>query len=73
MRKIIVFAFEPSFGAETYVGKLSMVSTVPLGVPSCTLPERQHSLVDLYERGCILKGRYLPHPSGCRHFDLQVR
>ena len=41
----IDFAFEPPSGAATYVWRLSIVSTFPVGVPSCTLPERQHELI----------------------------
>jgi hypothetical protein len=45
VRKITDLAFDPSFGAATYVCRLSMVSTFPVGVPSWTLPERQHELI----------------------------
>lgn len=40
--KMIVFAFEPLWVAETYVCRLSMVSTYLVGLPSWALPERQH-------------------------------
>lgn len=41
----MVLSLEPSLGAATYVGRLSMVSTFPDGVPSWTLPERQQELI----------------------------
>ena len=42
--KMIDFALDPSLGPETYVLSSPMVSTVPTGVPSWTLPEMQHGL-----------------------------
>lgn len=50
----MVLDFEPSFGAATYVGNLLMVSIVPVGVPSCTLPERQHALDNRFSKGVKL-------------------
>ena len=46
--KMTVLALDPPLGSDTYVWRPATVSTLPTGVPSCTLPDRQQSLMPIF-------------------------